>query len=181
MSPATSIANDPAETSTASPDAAPNSSDAPALQSAGADADGGAGNGNVGEPVSPCASQHWITISLVRAPDLEARPDWWPPAQSGPYASEQYNADLTNGSKAGALDDQGSVNATQIPAGTCEFQGSKQFYDEIEQFFTAQLGDGQSSASPSGDDSSTPSQPDGSQGEQDGSDSQAGYTQSSGG
>jgi hypothetical protein len=79
---------------------------------------------------------------LVRQPDLESRPDWWPAAQSGPYTSEQYSASLTDGPREGSLDGDGAVDAQNIPAGSCEFQATKDFYDEIEQYFDSQLNQG---------------------------------------
>lgn len=95
-------------------------------------------NKPVGSSVKPC-DVHWIRVSLVRQPDLKARPKWWAPAKPLPYASEPYNADTPQGKKSGSLDGQGSVRFDGIPAGTCQFQ-FKKFYEKIEQHFKETLG-----------------------------------------
>lgn len=95
-------------------------------------------NKPAGVPVKACVV-HWIKVSLVRHPDLNARPKWWPRARPLPYASEPYDADTTQGKKSGSLDGRGSVKFNNIPAGTCQFQ-FKKFHEKIEQYFKEKLG-----------------------------------------
>jgi hypothetical protein len=100
-------------------------------------ADAAFSNKPVGKPVNSCVV-HWIKVSLVRQPDLKARPAWWPPQKGLPYNSEPYDADTTQGKKNGSLDGQGSVKFNNIPAGTCQFQ-FKKFHEKIKQHFKEQL------------------------------------------
>lgn len=113
----------------------------------------------VGETSVACQNVHWISVKLVRQPDLNKRPSWWAtqyeiystPYQpmSGsttvvkdlskpPYASEPYAADTTNGKKTGSLDGSGVVRFDNIPAGNCQFKFVK-FYDAIEKYFKDEL------------------------------------------
>jgi hypothetical protein len=95
-------------------------------------------NKPVGAPVNACVV-HWIEVTLLRSSDLKARPAWWPPAKPAPYASEPYDATLTNGKTSGSLDGQGSARYDPIPAGACAFH-FKKFYEKIDQHFKEKLG-----------------------------------------
>jgi len=96
------------------------------------------GNGPVVQPAPACPHPllHWISISLLILPDNKP-PSWWP-RETG-SSEEQYTAKITNGNKAGKIDLGGSVRFDQIPAGTCQFQVSKEFYSKIEKFFKSEL------------------------------------------
>jgi hypothetical protein len=106
------------------------------------DADSSFSSSPVDSPVAACGGPtiHWITVRLLRLPDLKQRDSWWPVAPSGPYAGVKFNAQITDGPHAGVLDPQGTATFNEIPAGTCSFKVDKSFYQDIEQFFDAQLG-----------------------------------------
>jgi hypothetical protein len=55
----------------------------PPLNSAHDDADAGFDNNPVGQPVAACAIRHWISVRLIRQPDLKTRPVWWSVPQAG--------------------------------------------------------------------------------------------------
>lgn len=94
-------------------------------------------NKQVGSNTQAC-NVHWIEVTLLRRTDQ--RPDWWPPAKKDvPYASEPYDATLTNGKTSGSLNGQGSARYDRIPAGACEFH-FKKFYEPIDQYFKKELG-----------------------------------------
>lgn len=103
----------------------------------------------VGTPCVACKNVHWISVKLVRRPDVQARPKWWPTPpniplwlttlQNLPYGGETYSADLTSGKKTGSLNGDGVVRFDNIPAGKCQINIT-QFYEDIEQFFKYKLG-----------------------------------------
>lgn len=94
-------------------------------------------NAPVTSPVAAC-DVHWVSMRLIRQPDVQLRPDWWPPLDQAPYKTEQYKAQITNGPTAGNLDDDGFVKFSGIPAGSCQFVFAN-FYKEIEDYFSKQL------------------------------------------
>jgi uncharacterized protein involved in type VI secretion and phage assembly len=82
---------------------------------------------------------HWISVRLVRQPDLNPRPSWWPDAKPLPYSSEPYHAELTDGTPTGELNGEAGARFHSIPEGNCSFQ-FKEFYSEIDEFFQKHLG-----------------------------------------
>lgn len=107
------------------------------LSNAQNDANASFSNAPVSSPVVAC-DVHWISMRLIRQPDVQLRPDWWPAWDDVPYKSEQYKAQITNGPTAGNLDGDGFVKFWSIPAGTCQFVFPN-FYKEIEDYFAKQL------------------------------------------
>jgi hypothetical protein len=97
-----------------------------------------AGNRPVSKPVEPCAPKYGIRIQLIRLPDVGERPTYWPTTTTGPYASERYSAEITDGHHDGSLDGQGSVRFDNIPSGSCSIR-FPDFYVEIERYFDQQL------------------------------------------
>ena len=91
------------------------------------------------KPIAPC-DLHWISVQLIRHPDLQARPAWWPRPQKPPYNSEPYKANTTKGEKVDSLNGYGIARYDNIPAGTCQFRFNR-FYEKIDQFFRDQLHD----------------------------------------
>ena len=89
-----------------------------------------AGNNNVQGPVQDC-NQHWIQVALLKKPEPQARPKWWPKKDAPPYPSEPYSAEITDGHKTGSLDKKGISKYTGIPAGQCTYQFTV-FYKALE-------------------------------------------------
>jgi hypothetical protein len=96
-------------------------------------------NTPLGQPIAGC-DLHWISVQLIRHPDLTVRPAWWPPPQLPPYDSEPYKANTTKGKDVGSLNGYGSARYDNIPAGTCQFHFDR-FYEKIDQFFREKLHD----------------------------------------
>ena len=86
----------------------------------------------VGAVVKACPIKlHWIQAQLIRLPDQQERPDWWPNDTDGPYAYETFKASITDGTHVGALDGSGLSEYDQIPGGNCTWRFTA-FFDLIE-------------------------------------------------
>lgn len=125
--------------STSSNDSDPVSSDnqQACLSAAQDDANASFSNGSTGAPVISC-DMHWISLRLIREPDLKPRPSWWRASEPLPYPSESYRAEITDGTTDGSLNGDAFVRFDKIPAGSCQFSFTR-FYKDVEQFFRDQL------------------------------------------
>jgi hypothetical protein len=88
-------------------------------------------NPPVGQPVATCKALHWVGIRLVKEPYRKTQPGWWVSPPSSPYASEQFDAEITDGHKDAETDGNGSVSYSDIPSGSCSAK-FRPFYLDIE-------------------------------------------------
>jgi len=95
-------------------------------------------NNPVGSAKLTCPPPHWIELYLRRVPDSDLRPSWWPKTPTAYYAKEAYSAEITDGHHDALLSIDGWTRYDSIPAGVCEFQ-FKKFYWDIEWYFNYHL------------------------------------------
>ena len=115
----------------------PSPSQLASLSVAQNDANTNFSNSPIGTPVASC-DVHWVSVKLIRQPDLQSRPSWWRARESPPYPLEAYRAEITSGKTSGSLNGDGLVRFDRIPAGTNSFTFSG-FYKEIENCLKEQL------------------------------------------